>query len=229
MKCLSFYLPNWHSAESDWANGFGQGIKPDNFFAQGVLGVQYGEKTKLLPSLHTLALSGVSFQSMEVEMTYALNVVRLHTLKLWNCPGSLGLLQVIIDSGQVVRLKSLELTSCCFSYRHEPVDRAAEIVAGFLRGFQGLEDIYLMLPQPIDWGLVVHGLLSHQSTLKRLITHDLVEPAFAIFTDGDIPWTDQCGRLFQGRSLACFGTCMQLPVLVGLCIFNAALLLLIAD
>lgn len=97
-----------------------------------------------------------------------------------------------------MKLTSLELVfnPSHFSLEDDPVDGVAVTVARFLRRFQDLEDLYLMLPQPTEWNIIADGILNHLSTLRRLVTHDLIERRSGTFIDGDVPWSDEYGLSF---------------------------------
>ena len=45
-------------------------------------------------------------------------------------------------------------------------------MARFLGAFHGLEDVSLMLTQPVNWDVIIKGILNHESTLRRLTIHD---------------------------------------------------------
>lgn len=177
---------------------------PDNFFARSVLGIKSGEEKELLQSLESLSLHVVSFQSVPTEMMYVLNLTKLHTLKLWNCPYSLDLLSAISNTAQSLRYKSFELV-IDLSYLEEPDSHAGihdTVVSSFLKAFEGLEDLYLRLPQPTNWDVVAQGIRNHSSTLHRLVLHtgDEIPPE-----NGLIPLEGDTQQLYIDANLSCIG------------------------
>jgi len=128
----------------------------------------------MFPSLQTLALSHVYFTAVAPKMISALNIGVLRSVSLNHCPGIQELLRAIIQSGQHVRFASLELTIQCRGV--EDVE-TSHLLATFLRSFDGLVDLYLLLdngPQ-IDEGLW-RSILHHQPTLRRLVYHEMILP-----------------------------------------------------
>ena len=71
--------------------------------------------------------------------------------------------------------------------------------------FKGLEDLFLLLTQPLEWYLIANSIVNHQSTLKRLILHERDTPKGEI-ADGGIPWHNSGELLFHDSRLSCFGT-----------------------
>ncbi|PVH67571.1 hypothetical protein DL98DRAFT_600354 [Cadophora sp. DSE1049] len=61
----------------------------------------------MFPALETLSLSAISLEN--AEKAYALNFSGLSSLKLRHCSGSEEFLTAVIDSGQTIRLSSLEV------------------------------------------------------------------------------------------------------------------------
>jgi hypothetical protein len=81
-------------------------------------------------------------------MSYAFNISRLNSLKLWNCPHSLDLLKAIVSSGRTLMLRSFEPV---IDSGHDEVEIHADTITGFLEAFKGLEDLFLMFAEPIRW------------------------------------------------------------------------------
>lgn len=180
IRALTLDLIDWETAEYHWSDVYrvivGEDTAfPDNFFAKFVLGTKPGEQKCQLTSLEYLSLHSVSCQFAAPEMAYALNMSKLHTLKLWNCPYSLDMLLEVISTAQTLKYKSLELVveprfvnadeESTHPGRHDAT------VAAFLKVIEGLEDLYLLLPDWMDWNVVAQGLLQHVSTLRRLVVH----------------------------------------------------------
>ncbi|OCL11969.1 hypothetical protein AOQ84DRAFT_373498 [Glonium stellatum] len=211
IKVLSLDLIDWDKAEHTWFEDYRSRVRgpisiPDNFFTRKVLEVTPGEKTALLPSLEVLSVCALSFQSAVKEMTCSFNMRKLHTLKLWNCAHSLDLLLAIIENEtETVKYKSFELVidSHIIWDQGDHTD-AAVPVATFLSAFQGLEDLYLMLPQSSDWDTIVQGILCHKSTLRRLTIDDQNAG------EGTLACQIDFNQLFQDTYLRCIG--MSAPV-----------------
>jgi hypothetical protein len=225
IKTLSLDLVDWEKAENTWYDfqramlgGFPD--HPDNFFARKVLEVQRGEENILFQSLNSLLLSAVSFELAEPEMMYAFNMCNLSTLRLWNCPSCLILLEDLIGMAKNIRLKSFELVidpTCLASHTELGEREEGDIVARFLNAFHGLEDLSLMLTLPVNWDVIFKGILNHVSTLRRLTIHnrDFHLEDFSC-KDGSIPWSDQKGILFKDPRLSYIGTSGSPSQLVGL-------------
>ena len=94
-------------------------------------------------SLCHLALSAFGFEERTLEITQALNIESLQSLKLHNCPRILTFLSTIVDTGLVMRLKSLELILRDTAVEHD--GQLESPLISFLQSFKGLEHFHLML------------------------------------------------------------------------------------
>ncbi|QSS64918.1 hypothetical protein I7I51_01993 [Histoplasma capsulatum] len=222
IESLSLDLVFWNRAEMIWIDVFSERIQqrtrvPDNFFAHTVLGIQPGVHKQSLPHLKFLALSSVSFHHAGMEMLDAFNVERLQSLKLCNCPGTLDWLQLVIASEMVMNLKSFELVfnSGTSDLRLDSVERLSETVGGFIRRLRGLENLFIMLSCPVDWNTVADAISTHDSSLKRVVTHCLDDIGGCDFNDSDVPWNLQFDHVLDGRCLEGFGTSMLPRELLG--------------
>ncbi|PYH94049.1 hypothetical protein BO71DRAFT_380277 [Aspergillus ellipticus CBS 707.79] len=194
LKTLCLDLIGWDSAVLAWRRGFLRNSPqdtglPDNFFARSVLCLQHGKLIRPFPALKCLTLTQVSFHPMQAEMVNALNVEGLRALQLSNCPGIFSWLRQVLRSGTPLNLKSLELVfnpELANQIIDEAFDNVTDTVTKFLQSFQGLEDLYLMLPQQTDWQAMSEGIAHHSSTLKRLVTHHLDRTEWLGSTDGDL-------------------------------------------
>ena len=170
LEDLTVDLIDWALAGDLWFTDRRRwdGDQSSNFFAKDILELETGDSKEILPSLGKLSLAAVSFETMVPELISAFNICKLRSLKLWNCPSSSGLLRELTKSGQVIRLTSFELvvdeTEC--------VDFDPEPLQGFLKRFQGLCNLYLLVPGPAEWGSIGKGILNHKSTLRCLIMHN---------------------------------------------------------
>ncbi len=187
---------------------------PDNFFPETILEVIPGEAQTLLPHLSSLSLSAVSFQVATDEILHALNITRLHSLRLWNYPHSLKLLKLIVSEAHTVRLKSFELVIDVAYNKEQGIhgERHYEMISALLNAFRGLEDLYLMLADYIKWEVIAGSISGHISTLDRLILHERV-----VVEDDE--WLTPIGsriasntgihNLYESANLTCVGTCLR--------------------
>ncbi|BCS08448.1 hypothetical protein ALUC_20818A [Aspergillus luchuensis] len=194
LKALHLDLVGWDSARLAWEEGFQklplpERWMPQNFFVQCVLGLPREERPwPLLTALERLTLSQVSFSRMEVQLVSALNVERLQAMQLINCPGTFSFLRQIVRSRVPLRLKLLELTfnpEKLNQITDESQDNVTDTVQTFLEAFSGLTDLYLMLPA-VSWDDICESMLHHKPTLKRLVTHSLVNAEYGHYGDGDL-------------------------------------------
>ncbi|KAJ5194676.1 uncharacterized protein N7498_008114 [Penicillium cinerascens] len=156
IQSLTLDLLTWVRAEKIWADGFRQRTPqrtriPDNFFSQKVLNVHPRDQNVIFVSLENLQLSAVSFYHTGIEMAYAYNIESLKTLKLRNCPGSLDWLRMILDSVKPMKLRSLKLTVGLNSLDRDAYMHITDTTCNFIHHNSGLESLYLMLREPIDW------------------------------------------------------------------------------
>lgn len=215
-------LVHWENARRTWESTFhqrnrGNQHKPraHNFFASSILGVEPGIKAKPMMCLKYLSLSSVSFYHDGTEMARVLNIARLHTLKLWNCPGSLILLDLAVKYAEEMSLTVFEFS---FDAGHtnliEDTANPTGPVTKFIRHLRGLTDLFLMLSESVDWNEISGAILRHSSSLQRLVVHHLKDSADDVVSDGHIDWSLQWGEILKARSLQCFGTSMIPRVLV---------------
>ena len=225
LTSLTLNLISWERAARTWRKTLAwQSPMPtttQNFFASNVLGVQPGQAIERLPSLERLSLAAVSFRSVPMEMACAFNFAGLRELELWHCPYSLRLL------GALVEFVSMTLKSFKFTIDSDPGSQPGScdaIVARFLKSFQGLEQLHLMLPTPIDWGVLCSGVTKHSSTLRHVVAHTRTEAYLNIRNedpsrdddfDRNIAWSDDIARLLRGVNLVGIGLSIQPSVLVS--------------
>ncbi|KAF3482226.1 uncharacterized protein GIQ15_04985 [Arthroderma uncinatum] len=119
-----------------------------SFFIEKVLELQPGMQKRCFPSLESLCFRDLPLRGMEAELAYTLQVERLRTLKLCYCAGSVTFLGVLAESKSDLRLTTLEVSfyNVHPRYEFEPFKHLSVILARFLGGFQGLENLYLRLP-----------------------------------------------------------------------------------
>ena len=216
IETLVLDLIDWREAEHKYYVGLkrttgsmGSG-QIYNFFAQDILGLVPGDEKTILPHLSTLSLSAVSFQDVTEEMLHALNICRLCSLRLWNCPHSLDLLQTIVGGAHNVTLKSFELVADVDCYYKQQTH--VIVVCAFLNAFRGLEDLYLMLTPYMNWGRIGQSILGHVVTLDRLAIHEREDVGGLEWTDhvdSHISLSDGLADLYQNTNLTCIGICPE--------------------
>ncbi|PLN82760.1 hypothetical protein BDW42DRAFT_166087 [Aspergillus taichungensis] len=210
IQSLTLDLLNWFRAEEIWAEGFHQQTlqrtrTPANFFSQRVLDLHPQDQNAIFSSLENLHLSAISFYYTSTEMAHAFNVGHLKSLKLRNCPGSLGFLRMVPGSSKPLNLKSLELALDINSLQRGAYLHITETICSLIHRATSLEDLYLMLPEPIDWAALTK-MLSSRRHLKRLVMHHLVDRGGQHLIDGNIPCSFHLGRILQDKQLVCFGS-----------------------
>lgn len=212
LRSLTLDLIRWTRAERGWyvhqRNTLGGSPpRPDNFFATNILGIQPNLENVLFESLETLLLTGVAFSPFENEFAHAFNMMNLSTLQLRNCPASLELLGTLLNQGVTLKLKSFELAidRDCLHHYGDFNEVDTEVIFRFLDSFQGLEDLFLLLTQPLEWYFIANSIVNHQSTLKRLVVHER-DTRKSVVVDGGIPWHNSKELLFHKSKLSCFGT-----------------------
>ena len=236
LRSLTLDLVEWNRAEKGWYDhqkatlgGFPPFPPcPDNFFATRVVGIESDQNKVLFQSLKTLLLVGVAFAPFEYEFGHSFNMMNLSTLQLRNCPSSLELLGALLEQGITPKLKSFELIidwDCLHHYSNFD-EVQTEVIFRFLASFQGLEDLFLLLTQPLEWYLIANSIAHHQSTLKRLVLHERIISNGEV-VDGGIPWYNSGELLFHDSRLSCFGTSGPISEMVrpGPCMDSALLTL----
>ncbi len=214
LKSLTIDLGDWNEADYSWYRYNGRGPNNfRNFFVEDILEIHPGEGSTLFQVLRRLSLCSVSFRSgtpgLIPETINVLNFHGLQTLKLWNCADMFVLLEKIADSvNRVMRLTHLELVAdhldltTTFAKCHGSLGR-------FLTSFQGLTDLYLLCPAPIED--IFDGINHHRSTLERLVVHERVcdcdenSPMFEHPCDNQIGWSHKVTSVFRNPDLEFLG------------------------
>ncbi|KAH6667391.1 hypothetical protein B0J14DRAFT_602141 [Halenospora varia] len=157
LRELRLDFANW--SEEDWdEDGFG------NSLASQVLKLSAGQ-FEMFPALETLSLSAISLEN--AEKAYALNFSGLSSLTLRYCSGSEEFLTAVIDSGQTIRLSSLEVVC---SPSDIDIDMCGTL-SMFLGAFQGLKNLFVSLPRPVETLDFWRTITQHKSTLTRFVCH----------------------------------------------------------
>lgn len=218
LRELTLDLVDWYKAVGNWAAAHRTWITDhySNFFTTDVLEIKAGNLNRIFPVLDLLSLSAVSFETAIEEIPHAMNFAGLSTLKLRHCRLVKELLDGIPSSSQKIRLTSFEVV-----VDSEDVEVPNEFdVGGFLRAFEGLQNLYLMFPDAGDWSSLLGGVLNHETTLKRLVIHgrtteDVPPPLVAKPIDGELPWVNDLNAFPGIKSLECLGIYQSFSFMVS--------------
>ena len=204
------------SEESYYKNASGPN-KSSNFFAEEILQIQPDTTTVMFPSLRKLELCSISFGSFASNLSVALNMSSLRSLKLWNCPNADDVLQCMVGAGDQIMLQDFELVS------EGPRDKVEIALHGmlslgmFLNSFRGLERLYLDI-QRDDWSDIAWSILEHKSTLEHLVLHSrsLLPESYVTgagsphtLCDVDLPWNSVLSNIVKTTNLDYFGISMR--------------------
>lgn len=118
LEALKLNLVDWSKADDFWFlddTRFSE--DPDrraNFFAQDILCFHQKDgaanRGLSFPALRSLYLGQLSFRYAISDLVSAFNVSALQRLVLWNCPGTVPLLEHLTASKKELQLASFELT-----------------------------------------------------------------------------------------------------------------------
>ena len=215
LEVLEIDLLDWWDAQWNWCankNDLQLWIKDHNFFRGSVLELPSGSTDLLFPSLKSLSLSNLHFDDASLEMAHAFNISRLHHLSLRNCPNTGSLLRKVVESGEPIKLRSLELV-VRLNRVGSPMGEMKEEdqIASFLSSFQGLSSLRI---------LVLHGnyvetpyrywpsIFHHKTTLTKLVYHERVYGYN--FMDSNIELeNDEVLELLTQMNLGCIGLCLS--------------------
>ena len=139
-----------------------------NFFAEEILNIslhsrQRDDRRISFPKLRSLSLGHISFISAVGDLADAFSIFQLRHLKLWKCPGTSELLRHLTKSGQMLQLKSLELTY--IETRHDLTPDSE--VAPLLLKLSDLHELYISLPA-MYWVDIMGAIGTHVKSLKRV-------------------------------------------------------------
>ncbi|KAH9204561.1 hypothetical protein DL95DRAFT_529207 [Leptodontidium sp. 2 PMI_412] len=138
-----------------------------NFIASQVLKLSADQCGIMFPALEALSLSDISLENAQKGIAYAFNFHELSSLTLHHCSGSEEFLTEVIGSGQTIRLSSLEVV---WGPSDHDIDMCATL-SSFLGAFQGLKDLFVSLPGPVDTLELWRSIIHHKSTLTRFVCH----------------------------------------------------------
>ena len=161
LRELRLDFVNWSEEESFDSDA------SQNFFASQVLKLSADQCGVMFPALETLSLSHISLGNAQKGIADAVNFHQLSSLTLRHCAGSEEFLTEVIGSGQTIKLSSLEVV-------WGPSDHDLEMCAtlqSFLGAFQGLKDLFVSLPGPVETLELWRSMIHHESTLTRFVCH----------------------------------------------------------
>ena len=138
----------------------------DDFLTNVVLPKDFCGAKVLLSCLESLSFSALDLHSFLPGIFCALDVSKLTVMKLYDCIHSLDFLGAMATWVRQPRLKVFELVVAVNELGSKDL---AESLGEFLNAFQGLETLYLMLPQQLLRDVVIQGILNHKLSLVRLV------------------------------------------------------------
>jgi hypothetical protein len=139
-----------------------------NFFAREALGLKRSTATPevIFPALTSLSLGFISLKNAEKALVHMLNISGLLHLTLRQCPGMEDFLRVITESGQTLKLLSLEYHSSL----KEELDVCRTLEDIFVKTTD-LTDLFLSIPGPTETLELWRKLADNEIPLKRFVYH----------------------------------------------------------
>jgi hypothetical protein len=214
LEALKIDLIDWWDAQWNWcADDYDLQlwIKDHNFFGERVVGLAPGETPLIFSSLKSLSFSSVNFQGAGLEIAQAFSISRLCSLNLRDCPHSGSLLRKVVESGEPINLRSLELViqhNSDESYRKQ-VDE--DWIVPFLNSFEGLRKLHLFVTNG-QGVAVTHrywpSIFHHKKTLTKLVYHEQ-RVEFDLLDCNTIIEDDKILDLFTQMNLDCIGLCLS--------------------
>ena len=126
-------------------------------------------KPTLLPQLTQLDLVRVSLGAWVNKLPRALNFSGLRYLSLYDCYGSVELIDGILRGGQSIQLEEFRYlcVSCELSDPDYADEQGAPIILHFLQSFKGLKELFLLFQ--FRSRLIAKGVTHHADTLERVV------------------------------------------------------------
>lgn len=124
--------------------------------------------SQCFPPLRSLSVSGFSFNATDEMKTPMIDFSRLRSLALQNCTDTPLLFRNVLESGQHIALKHLDLKFEDRIYQ----GWNTSILLSFLQAFEGLEDLYLMIDPVLPTEVYWDSTTRHHWTLKRFLYHE---------------------------------------------------------
>ncbi|KAM0801053.1 hypothetical protein BDR22DRAFT_962536 [Usnea florida] len=156
----------------------------NNFLAWKVLHLQPRTDLVVFPTLTELSLSHISFEGAITELISAFNVDMLRSLKLESCGWCPEFLLALADSPKRMRLKVFHLSMSDWKEELRPIET-------FLEAFAGLEELGLLIEDPLATPKYWNAVLNHKSTLKYFVYHEKIEQRYP----RHISFVDRCPLL----------------------------------
>lgn len=117
------------------------------------------------PVLQDLYLGHFYIYKSPKDFASTFNMFSLKRLALWNCLGSVPLLEHLMT--QDIQLVSLEISCKLSNEDHEGLE---PVLSQFLQKHTGLQDIFLNLGV-LKWWDIVASVCTHLETLNRVVLH----------------------------------------------------------
>jgi hypothetical protein len=145
-----------------------RGAHHPNFFAREALGLKRSTATSeaVFPALTSLYLSFISLKNAEKALVHTLNISGLLHLKLRQCPAMEDFLRVITESGQMLKLLSLEY----HSNLNEELD-VCSTLGNIFDITPDLTDLFLSIPGPTETLDLWRKLADNKMRLTRFVYH----------------------------------------------------------
>ena len=127
--------------------------------------------TNSFPALTTLSLSAVCLPINLEAPTLAFDFGNLRALKINRCKNTHLLLRAIVQTGQSLKLESLDLVMDDFAAEQ---DLGCSSLTAFLRSFHCLRQLHLLIAPSgeITTKEYFESILYHTANLKRLVYHE---------------------------------------------------------
>jgi hypothetical protein len=213
LEVLHIDLIDWWDAQRNWcADDYDlqTWTRDNNFFGEGVLDLALSSKGVLFSSLESLSLRCVQFQGSSLSMAHAFHINNLHSLISRDCGQTGSLLRKVVNSGEPINLRSLELIIHHNSDAHQKKEYE-EYIAHFLESFEGLDSLRILvsnhggvLPRDRYWPSILH----HKKTLRRLVYHERRRDVWWAECNPHIE-TPKILDVFIQVNIKCLGLCLS--------------------
>lgn len=196
-------------------------------FVSQMLSLTSGPSTNSFPALTTLSISALCMPRNFEATALAFNFGQLRILKVHRCADSHRLLRAIVQSGQSLKLESLDLVMNDFAAEQ---DLGGSSLTAFLRSFSSLQQLYLLITPfgEITTEQYFESILCHAPSMKSLVYHERTPevPAFLgptldrklSFTSPNLGYgsTGVMHRFLQQSRLESLGCCHYPSLLRGI-------------
>lgn len=196
-----------------------------SYLASRILELPVDQCKVRFPSLRALSLSSVSLEASHKELAYALNIHKLSSLTLRNCPGWEVLLTSAMERGHNRNLSSIEVV-----YHRDTWKPAIPILMAFFWPAPCLKDLFVSLSFP-GHTFELWNVAKNQSGLTRFVYHEKtwqfresgsddgdleVDNINLSLSTEDVKWLTLSGpeHPFAGSRSECLGLSCDLMILV---------------